>query len=269
MKTIRIPQSEARLAAPRFIASRTIGALMLREMGTTYGQSLGGYIWAILEPLGAIILLSFGFSLIVRAPALGTSFILFYATGYLPFRLFTALSSKTGSALRYSRALLAYPRVIWLDAIIARAVLAILTTMMVFLIVIGFILMTVDAHVLIDFVPIIEGLGIMIVTGLGVGTLNALLFTVFPTWQQIWAILSRPLFLGSGVLFTFESLPNGAQEILWWNPLLQGIGRVRSGFYPTYEAEYVLLPYAFAIGLMLLASALVFLRKYHVDNADD
>ena len=35
----------------RFASFRAIGALILREMATSYGRSPGGYIWAILEPV--------------------------------------------------------------------------------------------------------------------------------------------------------------------------------------------------------------------------
>ena len=67
---------------------RAIGALVLREMATTFGRSPGGWLWAVAEPVAVIALLSFAFSLAFRSPSLGTSFPLFYATGYLPFLLF-------------------------------------------------------------------------------------------------------------------------------------------------------------------------------------
>ena len=65
----------------RFV--RTILALILREMSTTYGRSAGGYIWAVLEPAAGIALLAFAFSLALRAPSLGTNFALFCYNTYL------------------------------------------------------------------------------------------------------------------------------------------------------------------------------------------
>ena len=47
---------------------RTVLALMLREMATTYGRSAGGYLWAILDPVLGIALLSVLFSLALRHP---------------------------------------------------------------------------------------------------------------------------------------------------------------------------------------------------------
>ena len=64
-------------------------ALVVREMSTKFGRSWGGYLWAIAEPLGGILLLTLAFSLALRKPPLGTNFPLFYATGIVPFFLFS------------------------------------------------------------------------------------------------------------------------------------------------------------------------------------
>ena len=36
--------------------------------------------------------------------------------------------------------------------------------------------------------------------GLGVGTINCVLFGLFPTWRHFWNVLTKPLFVVSGVL---------------------------------------------------------------------
>ena len=52
----------------------------------------GGYVWAVLEPLGMIAFLSMAFALVMRSPSLGNSFILFYATAYMPYSLYNKVS---------------------------------------------------------------------------------------------------------------------------------------------------------------------------------
>jgi capsular polysaccharide transport system permease protein len=44
------------------------------------------------------------------------------------------------------------------------------------------------------------------------GVLNCLLVGLFPVWGQVWAILSRPLFLVAGVIFVMEDLPTRIQD---------------------------------------------------------
>lgn len=251
------------LKPPRFRTVRTITALILREMGSTYGASPGGYVWAILQPVGFLIMLSIGFSLVIRAPSLGTSFILFYATGFLPFNLYQDVASKTGGALRYARALLAYPSVTWADAIIARFILTLLTATAVFCIVMTGILYFENTRSIVDPVPVILGILVAAFTGLGIGLVNAVAGGVFPVWNNIWKIISRPLFLASGIFYVFKDLPPLAQDILWFNPLIHATGLVREGFYPTYAPDYVSLAYAFGMPMVLMTFGLVFLRSHY------
>lgn len=253
------------LRVPRLTATRSIIALMLREMGSTYGQSPGGYVWAIVQPIGIILILSVGFSLLIRSPSLGTSFLLFYATGYLTYDIYNQLMRKIIGALMYSKPMLTYPRVIWLDAILARFFLNSLTLLCVFCIVITAILIFINTRTILTVQPILLGLSISLVFSLGVGMVNCLLVGLFPVWDVVWKILTRPMFIASGVLFIFEDMPPLAQDILWWNPIMHATGLVRAGFYPNYDAAYVSLTYCFGASLVLVAAGLLFLRSYHED----
>lgn len=264
MQMIVPPQdSRPSLRPPSFRAARTILALILREMGATYGNSPGGYIWAVLQPLGMIYIMSIAFSLFVRSPALGTSFILFYATGYLPYGLYGEISSKTARALRYSSALLAYPGVTWIDALLARFILTLLTDVAVMCIVITAILLSVDTHTVINIVPIGTAIFLAALFGLGVGLMNCLLGGLFPLYAIAWGIVSRPLMIASCVLFLYEDVPRVVQDILWWNPLVHVTGLFRRGVFPTYDATYVSLTYGFGMALTLIALGLIFLRAYY------
>lgn len=251
------------LDPPRFRAIRTIFALILREMGSTYGASPGGYIWAILQPVGMLVILSVAFSLVVRAPSLGTSFILFYATGYLPFNLYQDIQIKVSATMRYARALLAYPAVTWADAVLARFILNVVTNSVIFCIVIGAILFSIDTLTVLRAGPILTALALAALCGFGLGVCNAIFAGLYPVWLNLWKIISRPMFLASGVLFIYEDLPTLAQDILWWNPLMHVTGLMRAGFYPTYHPQYISLPYAFGLPMVLTVIGLIFLRAYH------
>lgn len=248
---------------PSFTPFRSIMALMLREMGSTYGDSPGGYVWAVIQPVGMIVVLTLAFSLLVKSPSLGTSFILFYATGFLTYDMFSKIMKMVQESLKYSSAMLAYPRVIWLDAILARFFLNALTFLTVFCIVISGVLYFDETRSIITIQPIVIGLLISLFTGLGVGMMNCLLAGLFPLWKTIWKILSRPLFIASGVFFIYEDMPSTVQNILWWNPVLHATGLVRTGFYPSYNASYVSLIYCFGLAMTLIAFALLLLWTRH------
>lgn len=249
-----------------FIASlRCIAALTLREMGTRYGRSPGGYVWAVLQPLGMIVMIAFAFSLLARSPALGTSFLLFKGSGMLVLQTFTNLGATVGRAMKFSRALLFYPRVTWLDAVFARFFLNTLVSLAAACIILTGIILFEDIKTVLDWGQIFLGFGLICGLGLGVGCLNCYLFQRFPVWDTIWGILTAPLFIISGVLFLYEDMPPFAQDILWYNPIMHITGIVRDGFYPVYSPGYISLPYVGTCILVPLVLGLMLLRQYHRD----
>ena len=251
--------------AQRFGTARTVFALILREMSTTYGRSPGGYLWAILEPVGVVVMLSLAFSFLLRAPSLGNSFILFYATGYLPLRMYTTMAERVAKAIRFSRPLLTYPKVTFMHAILARFLLQGLTQVMVVYIVFSGILLLADTRAMLDFSAI--GLAMVMATtlALGVGAMNCYLLDTVPVWERLWGILMRPLMIASGVFYLVDDLPPKAQHVLWYNPIVHIVGVMRTGFYPSYHPAYVSLIYVFGLAFVLAAFGFLLLRRYHLD----
>ncbi len=263
MSRIDFPPSTGQ--ALSFRSFRTIMALILREMSTRYGRSPGGYLWAILEPLGGIFILALAFSLLVRNPPLGSSFILFYASGFGPFSLYQNLSNTVAGSLSFSRPLLKYPTVTWGDALLARFLLNALTGVLVTCLVFVIILQISGSRALLNVLPMLHAFGLTLLLGFAIGTLNCALNGLIQTWALAWSIVNRPLFLASGVLFLYDGLPTGVQNILWFNPLMHITGIMRMGFYPTYNPSYISSLYCIGFSLVALFLGVVLLRRYHRD----
>lgn len=262
---IRPAQRPVLTRAPRFATFRAVMALILREMGSRYGRSPGGYLWAFLEPLGGILILTIGFSLVMRTPPLGTSFLLFYATGMLPFTLYMSLSNNIMQSFRFSRSLLMYPAVTWVDAVLARFVLNTLTGLIVMIVLLGGVIAVSDTRVVFDFSAIFAAVWMTCLLGLGIGVLNCVFLGMFPVWAQVWSILTRPLFIMSGIFFLIDGFPEKVQKIMWFNPIAHPIASMRSGFYPTYRAENVDATYVALFGLVTLFMGVVLLVRFHRD----
>lgn len=266
--SISEPQHPAprRIGRARVLATpRTIFALMLREMSTRYGATPGGYLWAVAEPLGMILVLSFAFSLLLRSPSLGESFILFYATAFLPYHLFQTLSNLILRSIQFSRPLLNYPAVTWMDTVLARFLLNSLTAVLVAYLMMAAILMIVDTRTVLDMPLIILAFVTAMLLGLGVGALNCALSGLFPVWAQLWSIITRPLFLASAIIYIMEDLPRATQDILWYNPLVHVTGLSREGFYTTYAPDYISITYALSFALISMALGFLLLGRYHKD----
>lgn len=253
----------------RFATLRTIGALILREMQTTYGRTPGGYLWAILEPVGGTALLTLIFSISFRTPPIGTNFALFYATGVVPFMYYNDIAQKVSQSLSYSRPLLVYPAVTFVDALLARLLTNMLSGLLVAYIVFLGLELFFDTRTAPHLGHIGLSMAMATAFGMGVGTMNCYLFTAFPVWSKVWLILNRPLFIISCVFFIFDSVPKPYQDWLWYNPLVHVIGQMRHGFYPSYRADYVDPLYVFGVSLVLFTVGLALLLRYHRDLLSD
>lgn len=249
----------------RFRGVRVITALILREMSTTYGRSPGGYLWAVLQPVAMVVMLTLAFSVFLRAPSLGTSFLLFYASGFLIMRMFQEVVVAVGTAISFNQSLLAYPRVTYADTLLARAILAVLTQVMVSGIVLVGIFIYDDVRVILDFAPILQAYGLAILLAVGIGTFNAYASFSFPVYKTIWGILTRPLMLVSGIFYIYEDLPQFAQSILWFNPLIHLTGLSRIGFYADYDPSYISILNVTLVATMTLFFGVLLLRRFSRD----
>lgn len=229
---------------------RIILALMLREMATSYGKSIGGYIWAVLEPAAGIALLSLIFAIILPEPPLGTNFALFYAGGYVLFMMYMNISSKLTAALRYSKPLLTYPVVRLGHVMVARLILNMGVELIVLTTVLAGIVQLWGLQVGVDLGHMAVAVLMTALLASGVGVLNCWITAIFPDWERVWAIFNRPLFIISTLLFTYESVPEPFQSWLWYNPLVHIIGHMRMGMYPGYEGAFVSLIYVLAVSLL-------------------
>jgi capsular polysaccharide transport system permease protein len=235
-----------------------VTALVLREMGSKEG----GYLWAIAQPLGGILLLSIVFSLALRTPPLGTSFMLFYASGMIPLTTFRTMSTAISNAITSNRGLLTYPVVTGLDAVLAKFLLTMMTQVVIGVILFVVIIWAAGVYVNLDLGAVSLAMLLAGLLGLGIGTLNCVLFGFFPTWKKVWSVLTRPLMFVSGVLHTFEAAPPAFQKILWWNPVVHIVGVMRAGFYGTYDTSYISIPYVLGVALTTLVIGAYLLRRH-------
>lgn len=250
-------------AKPGFVP--TVRALILREMATTYGAAPGGYLWAVLEPAAGIALLTFVFSLAFDAPPLGQSFPLFYATGFLVFMAYLNLSNKVAVAIRFSKPLLFYPPVRFIDPLFARLMLNGATEWVVAALVLGGIVIVFRQEAYFDYGALVLCFGLTVGLGFGVGTLNCALFSLLPLWERVWSILNRPMFVISTIFFLFEAVPHPYRDLLWFNPLVHLVGLARRAIYPGYDAAYVSILYVLGVSGVSLLFGLILLARWYRD----
>ena len=234
------------------LQGRVIVSLVLRETRATFGTSVFGYVWAIITPTVSIGLLVFIFSLVGRQPPFGSSLALFFATGILTLQFFTELSNKLMTVFDANRALLTYPVIKDVDTLIARALLVAATYTLIMAIfyaaLIAFGLASLPSrpeHVILAFLA-------TWLLGLGFGTLNAVIASLWETWTHVEKILTRPLFFVSGIFYVPSQLPPQAREVFQWNPVLHLVEWFRHGVYPNYNSMLLDVWYPVGVGSAML-----------------
>ncbi|MDK1494047.1 ABC transporter permease [Sinorhizobium sp. 7-81] len=247
---------------------RVTAALIVREMSTRYGSKPGGYLWAIFDPVAHVAMMTVIFQAIARMPALGLSFPLFFASGYLPFTFYQRMSSFMAGTMKGNKALLSYPVVSPFDAIVSRFILQFMTDALVTGVIFLMIVELSDVTQPMNVAGMMEAAGAAAVLGLSIGTINIVMFARFSLYEQIFGIISRPLFMISGVFFLPENLPNPFRDYILYNPLVHIIMWFRSSIYPEYRAEGLDKGYVvefavvcFVAGLALLTTSMREIRE--------
>jgi capsular polysaccharide transport system permease protein len=237
---VRIPGYGAQESIGSALATqfRVIWALTLREFRTKIlGHKLGAFM-ALAEPFFFVLSVSFAVSFIDKQAKIGTSFILFFATGVIPFNSYRRVAKETRSAVKRYKKCLYIPIVRPIDPFIAVAIIQLLLYISIYLtFFVGYFLVT--GHGLphdwgATFFPLV----ICAMLGLGSGLINTAICSYFPPWDKFFAILMMPLFLISGVLHPIHTFPSYVQDILYWNPLAHAVVASRNGYFDIYEYPF-------------------------------
>ena len=221
------------------VQARVIHALVLREVGVKFARHRLGYLWAFVEPAAYVSAFVLILSLGGRSLPAGMPAVPFFITGIIPFFLFREVTAATLSGVTANKALLVYPQVSAFDVMIARALLEIATTIVVF------VLLLVAVRALGIDVRIerpVEAFAWLIAIGLagfGFGAACGALEPLFPAVQRIVpAVVLRPLFWISGVFFVSGMLPPALRDMALVNPLLHIIELLRAAFFHEFESQY-------------------------------
>ncbi|EUB96530.1 ABC-2 type transporter [Rhizobium sp. CF080] len=230
---------------------RVVTALIVREMSARFGNKPGGYIWALLEPMAYIAFMTVLFGAISHTPALGTSFPMFFATGYISYQFYSGTVAYTMRAVAFNRNMLQYPNVAPFDTVVARFILQSLTMAVVAIFVLGLIEEVSFSMVWVDAQVVIDAAAVASLLALGMAMTNNVLFARYPLYEKIYGIFTRPLFMLTGIFYLPEMIPSPFRDILLLNPLVHVVMKFRTGFYPEYRALDLDMNYACTFALVV------------------
>ncbi|MEH6547542.1 MAG: ABC transporter permease, partial [Sneathiella sp.] len=175
----------------------------------------------------------------------------------LTLEYFTKLSRSLMTTFNANQALLTYPLIKEVDTLFARLILISATYILIMLLFYSGLMMLNLAEFPAQPVILLQAFCVTGLLGLGFGTLNAVIISMWDSWQQIEKILTRPLFFLSGIFYVPSQLPPEAIAILKWNPVLHLVEWMRTGYYYNYDSSVLDKSYPLVIATVLVLLGLL------------
>ena len=241
------------LRSPWSTWCQVVGALVLRELRTRFGQRHLGAVWLLVEPvLGSLVMVTL---IGMRHPlGGGLNSIGFVIPGFVCWGMIRNLFTALQHAPEANQGLFAYRQVLPLTTMVARALLESCLSLVVYLILIGLCTWWGQQVGTPHPLELLACWLLLTALGAGFGLLLSSLETVAPPLARACNIGLRPLMWVSGVFYSVAAMPTEWQRYVLWNPILHAIELVRvQQFGSAYStpANWQ-LPAACALGLVTL-----------------
>lgn len=232
---------------------RVIKALVLRDMGARFGtRSRLSYLWALLNPILLMIGLIIVFSLRARVSPPNLPLLIFTMTGYPIWFGFYGMWGEISGADRDPNMLM-FPQVTVLDLILARFVLELATSTVVYLLLVTGTILIGRVEFPSDFMGLMFAYWGCCWLGFAFGLCICALKRFVPMVEEWMMPVRRMGIFLSGVIFTATSLPSWMLPYLSWNPLFRAIEIARECWHPAYQSPIATPMYVFMCAFALTA----------------
>lgn len=231
-----------------------------RDVKVKYKQTYLGIIWALLQPLGMMIIFTLLFSRNWKIDTSPVHYPVFVLGGLVCWNLFNSAVSHAGdSMIQHAHIIkkIYFPRLI----IPCSAVLVALVDCMIALII--FLAICIWYHQPITVSALIylpAGILLTILAGTGLGTLLAALNVKYRDFRYALPFLLQVLFFGSQVVYPLASIEQGwLKTLLSFNPMNAAIELFRAPFTGNVDTQVILL--GLCTTILLLITGIFYFRK--------
>lgn len=224
------------------IQSRTIHALIVRDMMMRYGRDNIGFVWFILEPMILTVGVMAVWSLMGHESK-GVKVVEVVLTGYMPLTLWRHLTNTVVGIYRNSVGMLFHRRVTPLDLVLARQALEIIGTTAALFIVY---LTLVSA----GFIGELQRLDLILLGWLMMAWIGTAFGALLACWTEKYEVAERFIqpfqYLNlpiSGCFFFVDWLPVWAQHLILYHPLVHCYEVFRAGYFGDTVVTHYDVPY--------------------------
>lgn len=242
------------------IQSRTLHALMMREVITRFGRDNLGVLWLVVEPM----LFTLGVTALWTAAGMnhGSSLpiVAFAVTGYSSVLLWRNCATRSVMAIDSNLSLLFHRNVKVIDVFLTRSVLEIagatgsFTILATFFTSVGWMAAPVDMLQVVFGWFMLAWFGAALALVIGAGTAYSHVV------EKLWGPTSYLLFPLSGAAFMVDWLSPGFQKIVLLLPMVHGVEIMREGYFGNAVRTHYDVGYMAVCCLVLSLAALYLVR---------
>lgn len=237
-------------------------ALLMREMRNRYGKYYLGYLWAFLEPIWQISLLTLVHAALTKSSTIyGEAPVVFFFFGVLPWLMFQNTYIRSIGAFNSNKALYSYRTVKPIDTWLAKILYSFCMYSLLYML-----YWLAGKWVGIPF-RIEFPLEMMVVffmlhlLGSALGLLVESAGALYEDVRKLGRMMVRPLFWTSGLFFTIDMIPGSAKPFLLWNPILHATDLIRGLAMPGYTPQGS-IAYLGAWVIGMLSFSLIYYRRH-------
>jgi lipopolysaccharide transport system permease protein len=246
-----------------------------RDFVSFYKQTILGPVWFFIQPLITTITFTFIFGNLAKIDTGATiPKPLFYMAGIVTWGYFAECLTKTSTVFKDNAGIFGkvyFPRLIMPLSIVMSNLLKFGVQLLLFIVVLLYYVVVQDYQPNISAYALLLPLMIVIMAGLGLG-LGMIISAATTKYRDLAFLIGFgvQLFMyASPVIYPLQTLPEGAREIMKWNPMAPVIEGIRFGFFGEGMFSWGYLAYSLGITIfILLIGAEIFNRveKKFVDT---
>lgn len=238
-----------------------IGALLLREVITRYGRHNIGFLWLFLEPMLFTLGITTLWTLVKANHGSNLPITAFAVTGYSSILLWRNCSNRMVKALEVNHSLLYHRNVRVLDVFISRLTLEIAgATCSIVVLTVVFTACGL-MHAPSDLLTALSGWILLAWFAIALGLLVGAASERSEMIERVWHIVTYLLFPLSGAAFMVDWLPESAQKLILWIPMVHGTEMIRHGFFGVEVRTHEDPVYLIVVNLVLSLFALAMVRE--------
>jgi capsular polysaccharide transport system permease protein len=237
---------------------------MLRDMRSRFGGTYWGYLVQVLWPCAHIAIIVGAMTFRGLKSPMGDSAMVFVATGAVPALAFQYISREVMKGYLIHKPLTYFPQVKKFDTVVARILVEIVSSFLGLMLVLIGLLSFGNDPLPADLFTAITGYLAAIALGIGVGSINVGICSVFPGYVIAYILITLTLYLSSGVYFLACYMPEEIYSIMKYNPITQLIEWVRLGYDPTLPIQ---IDYLYVFGWIFGSLTIGLLMERYIVRA--